>query len=461
MSRPTRRDVLLSTGALTLAGSPAYAAADALDAWLAANVLPIRSPDAMDDFTDLEPLAARLAGARIVQLGEPSHGAGGCFAAKARLVRFLHQRLGFDVLAWESGLVDVELVDAALDAGEAAVPAAQRGILKIWSASEECRTLFQYARDSRAGARPLTMAGFDVQFTGREGFTRFASDLRAFVGAVRDPALRLEAGRIAGEVVDAFAGFDAFLQARAARAAQVPPFPRREALERLQAGVEGLGRLLEVRRAEFAAVAGERRRGFMARALANLGGNGANLYETYAEDLPSPIPQVASSNRRDALMAETVRWLLEEGYPSRKIILWGHNAHLMNAYYQAPDFKTISLHPAPNTMKPVGVHLADWYGDAVYTIGFTAYMGADGWVGAPPKEIAPASENGLEARLHRLGHPHALLDVRQTRRKLGHPLRRRLSRRAPKYDEVAVEDPSQPYDAIFFIDRMRPATLVR
>src|SRR4051794_33215908 len=55
------------------------------------------------DFRDLSPLARAIGDARVVMLGEAGHGDGATFRAKARLVRFLHEQLGFDVLAWESG----------------------------------------------------------------------------------------------------------------------------------------------------------------------------------------------------------------------------------------------------------------------------------------------------------------------------------------------------------------------
>ena len=45
------------------------------------------------DFTDLAFLKAELGAARVVQLGEPTHGEGNVFEAKIRLVRYLRQLL--------------------------------------------------------------------------------------------------------------------------------------------------------------------------------------------------------------------------------------------------------------------------------------------------------------------------------------------------------------------------------
>src|ERR1044071_4229598 len=158
----TRRAMILGSAALATAARGASQPPDSLQDWLAAHARAIRTVDPHDeDFTDLEPIAAAIGKARVVQLGEPSHNAGSCFAAKARLIKFLHQRLKFDVVIWESGIYDVTLVDAALRGGEAPVTAARRGLLRNWASSEECRPLFEYAQKTQATARPLAMAGFD------------------------------------------------------------------------------------------------------------------------------------------------------------------------------------------------------------------------------------------------------------------------------------------------------------
>jgi erythromycin esterase-like protein len=193
----------------------------------------------------------------------------------------------------------------------------------------------------------------------------------------------------------------------------------------------------------------------------NLAGFGANLYERYGTDGGADSDaELVQSNRRDAINAQNLRWLIEEGYPGRKIIIWAHNAHVMNAYYKS-DWKGISLDPVASAMKPSGVFLAEWLGKDLYSIGCTTYEGEEGWVGGKPVPIPPARDGGIEERLHRLGMPYAFLDLRAARAVAGHPLRRPQTVRLPKYDEVEIADATRPYDAIFYAARMAPATLIR
>ena len=111
-------------------------APDSIDLLLQRSLVPLRSlSPGDDDFSDLEPLARAIGSARIVQLGEQGHGAGAAFEARVRLIKFLHQRMGFDVVVWESGMFDLRAVNGALKGGTDPNEAAQLGIFTIWSGS--------------------------------------------------------------------------------------------------------------------------------------------------------------------------------------------------------------------------------------------------------------------------------------------------------------------------------------
>jgi len=259
MSSPSRRAFVLGGASAALAAGAAAQPRDDLQAWLEAHVSPIRAIDPADeDFRDLEPLGDAVGGARVVQLGEPSHGAGSCFAAKARIVKFLHQRHGFDVLIWESGLYDVALAQAAMRGTDDPMTAAQRGVFTLWSMAAEVKPLFAYIKASQATPRPLEMAGFDMQVTADGSSARFAEDLRAFSGGVRKPALRDRASSLAE-------------QALAARGRlYAGKFSSQDDLDALTAATRDLIALIHDNRAAFEAVRGPLGTDFMTRAIDNM-----------------------------------------------------------------------------------------------------------------------------------------------------------------------------------------------
>src|SRR5262249_40592063 len=71
-------------------------------AWLKANGLVLATASPGSGFDDLAPLRTRLAGARIVSLGEATHGTREFFALKHRLIEYAVAELGFTMVAFEA-----------------------------------------------------------------------------------------------------------------------------------------------------------------------------------------------------------------------------------------------------------------------------------------------------------------------------------------------------------------------
>ncbi|MGD8328702.1 MAG: erythromycin esterase family protein [Acidobacteriota bacterium] len=447
----THRLRLLAVVAAAAIVSPAAAAQGDLLQWLRDNALVVRSIDAADDdYTDLAGLVGAIGEARIVQLGESSHGAGATFAAKVRLVEFLHQRMGFDVLVWESGMFDVDAVDADLRAGVETTQA-RRGIFGIWSETAEVAPLFAYAARSHASERPLHMAGFDMQFSGRAN--RYGAALADFFGGMRDPTLRDQGVALAEDVVGAYG--------TVSTRREDGPIPTE--LEHFLAVTDELIAFAVEQRDALVEAHGEWRTDFIVRTLRNLrvAGQNAYLYSSPGfsmEDPTSAADMNAAWNRRDARNAGNLLWLADDYYRGNKLIVWAHNGHIMNAYYAA-DWASLAATPQDGGMKPVGVFLQEAIGDDAYTIGFTAYTGEQRQQAGPDVLPVPAAPEGsLEHALHQLGEPYLFVDFRQLDDQPDHWLRRPMTMAIRGYMPEQMPDWTRVVDGMFFIDTMTPST---
>ena len=78
------------------------------------SITPVHEDIESNSFTDLDMLKPLLQDKRIVFLGESSHGVAELLA-KTRLIQFLHKEMGYNVLAFESGLSNTSLSNAIIN----------------------------------------------------------------------------------------------------------------------------------------------------------------------------------------------------------------------------------------------------------------------------------------------------------------------------------------------------------
>ncbi|HVF61401.1 MAG TPA: erythromycin esterase family protein [Thermoanaerobaculia bacterium] len=457
MTAPRRRSLLallLLLAACRSSSAPPRAAlapsADCLEGsasddprvrWLAEHAIRVRSVDpADDDFADLQPLKDVLRDARVVLLGEQSHGEGTVFLAKARLIAFLHHEMGFDVLAFESGLFDCAVAWERLRAGEAAATAVPRCVFPIWTRSAEVQPLIAYLGEQARGPRPLELAGFDNQFTGSASRERLVADLRALLD-------RLGAPFAGGPEWEPFA---AQLQALAENL-----YPRGKAADPPEGEQALFLRRLETVRAEVAArgAADDPETAFWLQVLEGVGpaARQAWLYDPATQSVGPEIGRL-----RDTQMGRNLVWLADRRYPGRKIVGWAATYHAAR-----------ELGP----LEPEEPGLADWYrqvtvmgevaaqelGDALYTLGFTAYEGAIATPFEPqPEPVAPASAGTLEDLMRRACLEHAIVDLRRPPAG-GEWLRRPLVSRPLGHQEMRAAW-GEVVDGLMFSRAVAPST---
>jgi erythromycin esterase len=433
----TRRSLLGNAAGMVLTGgSPVLPQDDPRSAWLQANASPLRSIDPDDaDFSDLEPLAKAIGDARIVMLGEQTHGDGAAFRGKCRLVKFLHQRMGFDVLAFESGLYDIWKAWDAMQAGEDVRTAAARSILYVWSASREAGPVIDYLGANVRSGRPLEVAGFDCQFSLHE-----QSYARQFL----------------------LADLAAFLNSQGVNTAAMPDWPRfQEVYGHLIAdsGFHGyvwrppeddhrfVLTMLDTLSARTASAQGARAP-FWRQVIKSL-----KAEAEFGHGLPRSQAEfkITDNNRRDTAMGDNLVWLAREVYPRRKIIVWAATLHNM----RNPD----RLGPAYRGLVTMGHLASQALGPQIYNLTFNCYEGQSGFVDHKPRALDRPPAGSLEALWASTSHQLSFVDFRSPAPG-GEWLHTPVTSWAVDHEDMVTTDWSQIVDGMVFIRTMRPATLI-
>jgi erythromycin esterase len=359
--------VLAAAAALAARSGPALSPQDDAErsAWLAGHATVLRTLDPTDpDDSDLLPIVAAIGTARIVVLGEASHEDGATFRAKCRLVRFLQERMGFDVLAWEAGFLDCERMNEALSA-DGPLQAAKESMMRNgWDASAECDDVFSYARASWGAGRPLIMTGFDGGRLphGPEHVRTLVASLVERVPGLGGP------GDAQAALALARRGYG-YMSAEHAKLPDEVRARERGAIEALLARIEHpsspCAERLDAR--ERAAAAESLRTLLVSERGAWLIGRG--MLSGEGEDM------LRHNKERDAEMARMLLWLAEERYRDRKLIVWCATSHMIRGLARVEPLEPGWSYAG---LEQMGDHVASAIGDEVYVIAFTAFGGEIG-----------------------------------------------------------------------------------
>lgn len=396
-------------------------------AWIRKSAIPLKSTSPADeDFSDLLPLKKLIGDARIVQLGEQSHGDGTCFETKTRLIKFLHQEMGFDVLAFESGLFDCRKAWQAFRVGEPASDAARQGIFGIWTGSQQVQPLIEYLAARAESERPLELCGFDSQFTAAGSREHLVKDLRRLIEAlqIEEPAAKeldavyYELGRLS----------------KHQRRTPDDPAPLLKTLGDIGEAIATKTGLNEQQ---------SRDARFWQQALKSIRAHATTKWST---DTPN-------INARDLQMGKNLVWLANDFYQGRKIIVWAASFHIMRnpAEIEVPsgvvNYKDIV---------PMGHHVARELGDDVFTIAFTAYDGTAGAYFRPNVPIGKAPTGTLEAICNSAGLTNAVIPLRELDGG-GEWLGEKQFSRPLGYSWMKARWPRH-FDAMVFNREMKPST---
>ncbi|HEV2146981.1 MAG TPA: erythromycin esterase family protein [Longimicrobiaceae bacterium] len=391
---------------------------------------------------DLDALMAMVGDARVVLLGESTHGTHEFYAERARITRRLVEEKGFTEVAVEGEWPAAARVDRWIR-GAGTDPNAAQALsgftefpLWMWR-NAEVRELVEWMRAHNAalpaGAAPVRFRGLDVYslFTSADEVVRYLERT--------DPAAAERARRR----YSCFARFRGSPQAygQAVEAGSAPSC-QAQAAEQL---AETMARTADAAGADdlFGA---QRNASVVAGAEAYFRG----LFEG-----------VNTWNLRDRHMMATLEALLArpaaDGRPTRAVV-WAHNTHVGDAR---------ATHMGERGDLSLGQLARERHGEGAVLVGFTTYdgrvMAAREW-GAPGEErdVRPALPGSFAALFHEAGIPAFFLPLRG--RGADDPLAaRRLERAIGVVYLPASERQShyfhavlrEQFDAVVHLDRTR------
>ena len=411
----------------------------AYGAWLDTNVEPFDGSHLSLPHDDLDFLRDLVGDARIVALGENTHGTRDFFEMKARILRFLVEEMDFDTFAIEATWPEARRLDTYVRTG-VGDPAVLLAGLYFWTwKTESVLEMIEWMRDHNEGGGDVGFHGVDMQFPGMALHL-----VREFFRSA-DPAM-------SDSVTD---DLDCLT-----RSANGPNgrFPTPRYRDQTAAYLTECGASLESVRERLTA---NRERYETA--------GGADALEIALRSLRVAYQyhlQAVGEQGRDESMAENTVWLSERIGPEGRMVLWAHNFHVSTApgaqgYYQRQAFG--------DDMVVIGFSHET---GSFTAVGFEGDFGQPGvrFTGRDEFELPAPVEGSFESIFATASAPRFVLDLRRPPGESGSAWLtepRRFRSIGCCFNPAQPEDfytPNTPlpdwYDAIIHFETTRPTALL-
>lgn len=336
------------------------------------------------NFEGFEGLKPLLEGVEIVLLGEQSHGEGTAYHTKIKLIQYLHEELGFDLLLFESGFYDCKLAWELVKSGEGAEEVYGKAVFPIWAYTKEFDMLASYLDAQLATTKPLMCLGFDSQLSGVGAAETYVSDLQNFIQTWKPAVLQEAAWKELVFVIQP-------MTTVAGRRNKVSAKKAKASITFVETLIQQLDETVTTGKEEQPA--------YWRQVLVNLKAAISDYF--------------LKTSLRDEQMANNLKWIKNK-YPDKKIICWGATSHFLYnaAEVQMKDPKIQkALGDYYKRVPSMGTYLKQIYGEKLYNIGFTAYEGNYNTLQAIP--IPPAEAWSLEAMLKEAEMDNFLLPLKQ------------------------------------------------
>jgi erythromycin esterase len=378
--------------------------------------------------SDLEPLRGIIGSARFVALGESIHTSGGYYQAKFRLIRFMVEEMGFRVVTLESSWLEALSATRYVATCEGTPEAALAGLNGVWrdtNVRNLLRWLCEYNRSNPGD--PVTFFGFDSQEPGRvtPAFLQFVQSA-APSEAPRAQPLRQCLGATHPNVFDFYLSqeYRDHVEGRRNAAAQEACLATISEMESwISANAPALVSATSEVAVEEARIA---------------------LISLRSFEQALWLPGAGSYQARDSAMAEMLLRLHALHTPGKKTIVWAWNWHIARRYEELRAVGNDEHGHLPRQgALAMGSFLHERLGADYLPIALIAHRAVN--LSGVVSTIA-TSPQSVEKRLHELGRPYLLVDLRQ-------PLPDPLLPPGTAYEiSLALADPYRQFGALVYLE---------
>ena len=351
--------------------------------------------DPRSSYADLGPFRDIVGEATHVALGESTHTSGGFYRAKARLIRYMVEALGFRVVLWETPWQEALPATAYVRSCSGSAEGAVGALFPVWNDVNVRDLLIWLCEWNRAHpSDPVHFYGMDIQEPWKS-----APATKAFVqlAAPSEMARTQPLDSCLGATYEDWTFFASQEWQDIRNGIRNQP-KHDECL----AGITALESWID---ANAAALQGSS----SARAVEE-----ARLHLVSLRAMETALfnPDPVAYEARDRGMAELVRRLPALYAPGKKTVVWAWNWHIARGYEDITGWDEDPDELLPRqTARSMGSFLDEALGDDYAPIALIGYqVQCRSCVGPPPLQVNPQS---VERRLHDLDWPTLLVDLRQ------------------------------------------------
>ena len=382
------------------------------------------------NFDDLGFLKQQIGDKQIVMIGEQDHFAGASIDAKARIVNYLIKEMGFEVILFEAGFYDVQKSVEYLKKENRG--GFRYSLYFLWAKSQNIIPFLDTLSKNAVNDK-IYLDGFDPKFTSIYSSKFYILDLEKILNETEYIKSNQADWNIFKKLVQTAADkFDKKLTKFNAK--------ERDLLYRVSRDINKV--LVSANQS------------YWAQAVLT---NTDILIEYSKISLKDMIANNEKAenldNNRDSLMAENTKWLLENKYKGKKVIIWAASYHITK---QPEIISSTSKHNFSGK-KTLGGEIGNIYKDKVYSIGFISYQGKYGISFDKPKgtTIKLHNENSIEVYIHKYNYPFCFLALKDNKN-IGSKTAMINGFNNESYNSL---DWSKNYDALIYIENMYPNTL--